>query len=232
MTKYQIPNRASNEHTISVLYGWFNVSDDISKEVRDEVATSFKYVLLVVPFLPVGCKDAVAHYNLFYFTDSDKPVFAQLLENNIIYVDQIDLLPNGEMRMVKGQDHLFVQVVGGETCVKDYQELADFREIENSLTVTYPADMDWSICDRVGWNVSFCENLRGHRCALSRSGNDFCFAKRKSLGRKHCSVSMTITEISNYFGNFLPITVDQRAIEAETVEIQTELNIKYPCLSN
>lgn len=55
----------------------------------------------------------------------------------------------------------------------DPDQLSSFQEIEDSRYVTYPAEMDWSIRERVDWNVSFCKVLKDHKCAFLRSAGDF-----------------------------------------------------------
>ncbi|XP_071843751.1 uncharacterized protein [Apostichopus japonicus] len=230
-----IPGMTSNSAVGIIMYGTFGTDVDFDEADCQENVGNNSFRLVWLFLLTSRVKDG-ARINLLLrmFTDSQEPIFNPLL-SEATRVDNITE-DAGIVRMQDGSDVLAFQISQG-VCPdgEDGNRGQDeWRSIRDDLWSSYPRPMDWSICDHMGWETSFCRALAPHKCSLSRYNNDFCIRFNKVSTKRRCKSNMKLIKATGMFlktsllGNEFP----QDVYDAENAEGARIFDVVYPCFGN
>ena len=220
-----------------IMYGTFNTNmfGDVENTSDASDASSFRFVWMLLQV--IRKRDGRAMNQLLaMFTDSPEPVFNPLL-TEVSYIDAIT--KEGEIVTLQDGSDVMVLQLPKEMCTKGEDEekhVDDWRRIRDNLWTSYPAPLNVTICDKLGWETSeFCRTLLSHKLSmLDNDDSNFCIRFSHTGTKRRCKSFMRVIEATGTFasksllGNKYPRDMHN----VEWVEGHRVFDIIYPCFTS
>lgn len=109
-----------------------------------------------------------------------------------------------------------------------HDEFINFTAQEMQIGAAEP---NFDICDRHPSNNKFCSIVKSIKCDVSRVGPNFCQLPWRADDLVTCETSVTITNITSGFLDFMLLNeIPTKVIASESTIGHFPISIKYPCI--